>query len=410
MIILSTLAGILFWISLALILYTYLGYPTLITLLSYFKPRRTFSSRELPEITLIIVAFNEEIVIEQKINNSLQLDYPPGKLQILVAADGSNDQTTSIVKAYADQGVDLSYEPQRRGKIAAMNRAADQARGEILVFSDANNMYTPQALRHLVAPFSDPRVGGVVGAKKYYQEGTNLEKSESLYWRYESWIKKKETRLGSCTANSGEIFAMRKACYVPPPTSIINDDFYFLVHILQTNRDMVYAPRAHSYEAISSSEQEELQRRARIIAGRFQALTYAPRLLAFKRPGVFFQLVSHKFLRPFVPLGMLGMFLSSLFTTLIPPDSGPALLSLRSPWNWITLSGQILFYLLAAAGKRVKHPGVLKRLLDLPFFIVHSNLSALAGLYRFLFKKQTPVWKMAKRKKISHPFPMEDIS
>ena len=406
----SSLPGILFWSSLGLILYTYLGYPVLITLLSILKPKRTFSSHDLPEITLIIVAFNEEIVIEQKIINSLQLAYPPGKLQILVAADGSNDQTTHIVQDYADQGVELSFEPERRGKIAAMNRAVDQARGEILVFSDANNMYSPQALRHLVAPFSDIRVGGVVGAKKYYQEGTNLEKSESLYWRYESWIKKKETRLGSCTANSGEIFAMRKECYTPPPTSIINDDFYLMVHVLQQDRDMVYAPRAHSYEAISSSEQEELQRRARIIAGRFQALTYAPRLLAARRPGVFFQLLSHKFLRPFVPLGMLGMLLGSLLAVLIPPGSGAALLSLSFPWNWITLAGQVLFYLLAAVGKRVQQPGFLKRLFYLPYFLVHTNLAALAGLYRYLFKKQTPVWKMAQRKKISQPFPMEDIS
>ena len=195
--------------------------------------------------------------------NSLALDYPRDLLQILIAADGSDDGTDSVVREFAQRGVELSFDPQRNGKMAAINRAMKTVRGEIVVMSDANNLYSSGTLRALVAPFQDASVGASGGAKKILQGDGALGSSEGLYWKYESWIKKQETRLGCTTGAAGEAFAIRHSLFVPPPSGIINDDFYMMMTVIKRGYRMIYVPEAESYERVSLTSADEVERRTR---------------------------------------------------------------------------------------------------------------------------------------------------
>lgn len=391
----------LFWLSIAAIVYTYAGYPALLGLLARLRPKQrpAAGSATLPSLTLIITAYNEEAVIVRKLENSLSLDYPGQKLQIIVAADGSEDRTADIVRKYAGRDVELSYSPPRRGKMAAINRAMPLARGEIVVFSDANNMYRPDALRELVAPFSDPRVGAVTGAKSIIKDGDALGQSEGLYWKYESYIKEQESRLGCCTGAAGEIMAIRRDLFEPPPDGIINDDFYMALRLAQRGYDVVYNARAVSTERVSGSARDEMTRRARIVAGRYQAMAHAHRLVPWQRPLVAWQVISHKFMRPLVPVAMLGALLSNLAGVIRPArPAGSRFARLAPPFNWLLLAAQVVFYGLAWAGGYVERDSRRGKLLYLPAFLVNSNLAALAGLYRFLSGRQTVLWQRVPRR------------
>ncbi|MBA3533968.1 MAG: glycosyltransferase family 2 protein, partial [Ardenticatenales bacterium] len=312
----------LFWASVGSIVYTYVGYPLLLTLLARTRPQPRPYAPIRPTVTLLITAYNEEAVIAEKLENSLALDYPRERLQILVAADGSDDQTPEIVRGYAARGVELSFSPPRRGKMAAINRAMPLARGEIVVFSDANNLYDPTTLQALVKPFFDPEIGATSGAKVILRGDGALGESEGLYWKYESFVKKQETRLDSCAGVAGEIFALRRRLFESPPEAIINDDFYMAMRLIGRGYRVVYVPEARSAERVSLSAEDERARRARIIAGRYQAIALAPSYLPLQRPLVVWQIVSHKFLRPLVPFAMLGALVANSQALLWPPRQG----------------------------------------------------------------------------------------
>lgn len=390
--------GVIFWFCIFLIVYIYVGYPLALALLARVKPARSPAAAQiLPSVTLIIAAYNEERVIAHKIENSLALDYPRDRLQILVTCDGSDDRTAEIVRGYAPQGVELVHHPIRRGKTAALNHALPFAQGEIIVFSDANNTYSPNALGELVAPFADPQVGGVSGAKVIERDGSAVGESEGLYWKYESLIKKLETRLGSCTGVAGEIFAIRRDLVEPAPANIINDDLYMALRLVQRGYRVVYAPRARSSEQASLSAQDEVARRARIVAGRYQAIALAPRLLPLRQPLVVWQVVSHKFLRPLVPFAMAGAFVANVLALVFPSKWAAELWTLTSPWGWLFLMAQCTFYGLAFVGGKIKRKGRLERLFYLPTFLVNSNLAAVIGLYRFMTRRQTTLWERVRR-------------
>ena len=388
-----------FWFSVFSVLYTYAGYPLLLTIAARFKPRPVSWSDGQPTVTLLIAAYNEESVITRKLTNSLALDYPVELLQILVAADGSDDGTVAIVRSFADRGVALSYSPERRGKMAAINRALVLAVGEIIVFSDANNEYAPDAMSQLVAPFADPSVGAVGGAKTILSGDGTLGEAEGMYWKYESYIKKQETRLGTCTSVAGEILAVRRMhLATTPPDHVINDDFYIAMQVMKAGARVVYAPDAGSYERVSQSEQEEIARRARIVAGRYQALLFAPKLLPFKQPVVVWQIISHKFLRPLVPLFMAMALLANLAAVLVPTrPPQPSRMSFRGEAGRWLLAVQGTFYTLALLGPRLGLQGTAAKLLYLPTFLVNSNLAAVLGLVRFVSGRQTTLWQRAKR-------------
>ena len=390
--------AILFWLSVFLIIYTYIGYPVLISLIAKLMPfqGRAAGISDL-SVTLLVTAYNEEAVIEKKIENSLGLDYPRDRLQIIVAADGSSDRTSEIVGKFHDRGVELTHTSRRDGKLAAINRAIPQSRGDIIVFSDANNIYNPDAIRKLIAPFSDPSVGAATGAKLIIQDGSELSGAEGVYWKYESWIKTNETILGTCTSSVGEILAIRRELYIPPPNNIINDDYYIVLDLIKRGFRVFYVPEAQSFEYISATARDEMVRRSRMNTGKYQAIFMSYRLLPFNRPLLLWQIISHKYFRAFLPFGFIGALVTNIFLVLLQRDTPSSLFRVSPPYAWVFLSMQLFFYLLAALGNLVKFRGLLGRLVYLPTYLVNSNLAILRGFYGFVTGKQTNIWERVRR-------------
>jgi len=390
--------AILFWLSVSLIIYTYIGYPILISLIAKLIPfqGRVFGVSD-PSVTLLITAYNEEAVIEKKIENSLRLDYPGDRLQIIVAADGSSDRTPQIVGKFHERGVELTHSSLRDGKLAAINRAIAQASGDIVIFSDANNMYDSDAVRKLIAPFSDPTVGATTGAKLIIQDGSELSGAEGIYWKYESWIKTNETILGTCTSSVGEILAIRRELYEPPPNHIINDDYYIVLDLIKRGFRVFYVPEARSFEYISATVRDEMVRRTRMNTGKYQAIFMSYGLLPFNRPVLLWQIVSHKYFRAFLPFGFIVALLTNIFLVLLQTKTSTSFLLITAPYAWTFLSMQLFFYLLAALGNLVKFKGLPGKLIYLPAYLVNSNIAILRGFYGFISGKQTNVWERVRR-------------
>ncbi len=383
----------IFWVSVVFLLYVYIGYPVIMALIAYLYPKPEYNLTDYPQVTLIIAAYNESAIIQEKLNNALNLDYPSMKLEIIVAADGSTDDTTAIVKEFESRGVKLSYSAQRQGKLAAISRAVKHASGDILVFSDANNFYSAYSLKYLIQPFINPKVGATTGAKHIRSEGDALSSSEGLYWKYESWIKKNESRVNTCTAAAGEILAVRKELFPKTPPGVINDDFYILLNIIHAGFRVLYVSEAESWERVSQSEQDEIKRRTRITAGRFQALTNFWKWMPWNNPGAIWQIISHKYFRLFIPFAML----LGLITNLI--------LVINQIWfqinteNWVLwmMAAQISFYLCAILGSWINLKGPWK-VLYIPVFLVNSNLASLRGFFRHLTQKQEVSWEKVNRR------------
>lgn len=392
------MAAMVFWISTGLIAYVYAGYPLILWVLTRLRPNPNWPEINFPFVTLVIAAYNEEQAITQKLDNSLELDYPKNRLQILVAVDGGEDNTLEIVKLYTNKGIEYDFNPGRNGKMAAINRIMPKTKGEIILFSDANNLFSKQALKELVKPFSDTTVGAVTGSKNIINGDGALGESEDLYWRYESLIKELETRLGCCTAVAGEILAIRKSLFQPPPDKVINDDFYLATDLIKRGYRVIYEPKAKSFERISATAADEIKRRARIIAGRYQALANASRLIPLNKPIIAWQLISHKFLRPIVPFAMILALLANIYAVIIPPIvTNASWFNLGYPYSRLLLSLQGLFYGAAWLGNRSKQTGWFGKVLYLPTFLVNSNWAALIGFYRHLSGKQTALWERVQR-------------
>lgn len=388
----------LFWFAVIFTLYAYIGYPVLIIAWAKLKKRKNHSLKFLPQVTLLIPAYNEEVFIAQKLENSLALDYPPEKLQILVVADGSSDRTPDIVREFSDRGVELAYIPERGGKMAAINRSINMADGEIVVFSDANNMYEPQTLRALTAPFVDRAVGSVTGAKHIIQDGRRLSAAEGLYWRYESAIKTSETIVGSCTSAVGEMLAVRRELFETPPKEIVNDDHYIVLDLMRRGYKNVYTTAARSFEYVSLSAADEVVRRARMNAGLFQTISLSRKLLPWKRPLWVWQLFSHKFSRAFVPFMMLLALLTNVLIVLRPVQQVTyPFWQLAVPFSYIFLGLQIVFYTMAVIGRRFKIGGIMGKILYLPTFLVNSNVAVVSGLFNFLNGQQSHIWQRVQR-------------
>ncbi|MBN2112630.1 MAG: glycosyltransferase family 2 protein [Acidimicrobiia bacterium] len=388
------MSGVIFWAAVALVAYTYAGYPLVLAAVSRLR-RAPAWPEHTPALTLMIAAYNEEAVLPAKLSDTLALDYPAHLLQIIVAADGSDDATADIAASFAPR-VETVHRPERAGKMAAINRAMEQARGEVVVFSDANNRYLADALREMARPFSDPAVGAVTGRKTVAAED-GLGYSEGLYWRYESKIRSWETRLGCCVGVNGEIFAIRRSLFRPAPPGVVNDDAWMAQQVINAGSNVVYNERAVSVERVSPTAADEAQRRARIVAGQYQMLGRL-REWPWRRPVVLWELVSHKVLRPLVPFGMIaaaGASLAALFRPGI--GSGAAgLWYLARPWNWLAAGAQAAFYALAAAGSHFG--GALGKVAYVPRFLVDSNLAALRGLVRHLKDGQSANWQRIARR------------
>ncbi len=392
------MSGVIFWLCVLFVLYVYAGYPLLLFVLARLRRAVPSYPASTPAVTLLISAYNEEQVIAEKLENSLALDYPPELLQIIVAADGSDDATEEIARSYVGRGVEVIHDPARRGKTSAINHAMSSVRHDVVVFSDANNLYAAETVRELVKPFSDARVGAVTGRKGTIETDRMLGQADGLYWRYESFIKEQENRLGCCAGVSGEVFAIRRELFAAPPAEIINDDYYIALDIISRGYRLVYAPEARSREAASENEGDEIARRSRIVAGRFQIMAASLRLLPFDRPWIVWEIVSHKFMRPLVPPVTLIAFIATVVALFgLGNSGGAAWLVLAQPYNWVLLALQAAFYMAAFLGGKRRIPGMLGKALYLPAFLVNSHLAALRGLDGFLTRRQTVLWKKAPR-------------
>lgn len=374
--------------GLAVVAYAYGGYPAAVILAARRRQRRSSPPvpTEPPSVTLIIAAHNEEQVLEKKLVNSLELDYPDGRLEIIVAADGSDDGTVDVARNFVDSGVRVLHRPERLGKSAALNRAVEVARHDIVVFSDANNHYEVDAVRQLVAPFAEPRVGVVTGAKEVV-EGEGHVAGEGIYWRYEDAIKRAESDLGCCSAVTGEITAIRRSLIEPIPPEIINDDFWLAMRAVCQGAQVVYAPDARSIEPPSGDLRSERVRRTRMVAGRFQAMARWRQLVPLDQPRVAWQIVSHKFLRPLVPAAMVAV----LVGTLLGLRRRPRRLAI------VAAVGQGLFYGAAVAGRRPSGRSGIDRVLTLPRFLLSSNWAAVEGFHAYVTGRASSVWTRVDR-------------
>ncbi len=372
---------------LTMLAYHYLIYAALMKIWGVLCPRPVRQAAVTSTVSLITSAYNEADVIAQKVENSLALDYPADKLEIIFVTYGSDDDTPAIVRQYAENGIILLHDPVRRGKSAAMNRGAAQARGNILVFSDANAFYEPDVLRKLARHFADETVGGVSGNKTIRHSDGRIGQSAGLYWRYESALKSWESAVGSTGAVVGEMMAVRRVCFAPIPSNIINDDTYLLLRLTGQGWRVLHDPEAVCWETAALTPEDERIRRRRIAAGRYQ-LVLQPHLWPWRHPVHLFQFFSHKVLRALLPFFMAGAFAANLL--LVEGRQAGKLMK-------ITFAGQLFVYLLAVFGTLFPGNGRIHKLPNVVYYIVNGNLTSLQGLARYLSGKQTVLWEKARR-------------
>lgn len=372
-----------FWIAAALVIYVYFGYPFLLAL---FSRRRTApaspNGQDLPFVTLLISAYNEKSVIAEKLQNALALDYPRSRLDILVVSDCSDDGTDEIVLLRAVDGIRLVRSAERLGKSAGLNLGVRQALGDILVFSDANAIYEPDAIRMLVRHFSDPRVGYVVGNARYVEHlgQPASAQSEGLYWKLETWLKEKESDFGSVVGGDGAIYAIRRELFTPLRPTDINDFLNPLQIIVRGYRGR-YDPSAVCYEQAGDTFEKEFHRKVRIISRSLNAVRRAPRtLLPWTQPRHWLALVSHKVLR-----WLAMIFLFMLF--ILP------LLLWHSPFYRAAFFLQLAFYSLALLGWARRNQKESPRVLYLPYYFCLTNLASLLGVVKFLTGSLSPTWQ-----------------
>jgi cellulose synthase/poly-beta-1,6-N-acetylglucosamine synthase-like glycosyltransferase len=378
----------LFWISLGVIFFTYVGYPFLLFLFSLFEIKKGYQTlqQKIP-VSVIIAAYNEEKLIQEKIKNTLEQNYPAELLQIIVVADGSTDLTVTKASEYKE--VLVLFDEKRKGKAAALNRAIDYAVNDVIILTDANSFLQPGALFELVKPFAYSEVGAVAGEKKVINEQHHEHSSEGLYWQYESWIKQQETKFFSVIGAAGELFAIRKNLYSYIPEQIITDDFFLSVSVNLQHKKVAYAKKAVSVEFESVTIRDEWRRKVRIAAGGIQSLFYISEALNFFRhPKLAFQFFCHRVSRwLFCSPAIIVLFFENLYLT----DASDFLFYKLFFWM------QVMFYVFASAGWLLALQKKYVKLVGIPFYIVFMHAAMLTGMIRFLARKQSVLWEKAQR-------------
>ncbi|RZM19508.1 MAG: glycosyltransferase family 2 protein [Pedobacter sp.] len=384
-----------FWISIFLIFYTFFGYGILLYILirikRIFNPskRKHYMYGELPSCTLIVAAYNEAAFIEEKIANTLSLDYPADKLQLIFVTDGSTDQTPELISKYPQ--IKLLHSEERRGKISAVHRAIGQVNTELIVFTDANTFLNKDALTMICRHYADPKVGAVAGEKRVMIEAeADATAGEGFYWKYESKLKEWDSELYSVVGAAGELFSIRKALYEPVPANSVLDDFMISMRIAEKGFIIVYEPQAYAMETSSANIKEELKRKVRIAAGGIQSVLWLSALLnPFKYPVLSFQYISHRVLRwTITPILMIAVLIMNIGMVL---SGAPDFYS-------FLLTAQILFYASAYLGKVMEARKIRVKILFIPYYFCVMNYAILAGLIRFFFGTQSVMWEKAERK------------
>ena len=346
--------------------------------------RRRAEPLSLPQVSLVVAAWNEAEVIGQKVENSLALDYPEERFEVVIGSDGSDDGTDDIVAGFEDRRVRLSSARERAGKVSVLNRTVPSATGDIVVLSDANTQIEPQAIRKLVRHFADPNVGAVCGRLRLY----NPKKSgyeESGYWLYESFLKLREGRRGAVMGANGGIYAIRKKLFPQLPAETIVDDFVVAMRCLQRGYRVIYDPEAVAMEETTEDYGRERVRRIRIAAGNFQSLGLVGDLLHPRHGFVAFAFFSHKVLRWMVPFLLAFAFLANL-----------SLLG-AGPLYQATFAAQLVFYWMALVGFAVRLPGPLGAISSAARYFVEMNLGLAQGFVRWVRRTQKPTWERTAR-------------
>ena len=367
----------LLWVSAFLVVYPYLIFPSLLVVMRRVMARPPRKAPIEPTVSMLVAAYNEEDVIAAKIENALAIDYPRDRLETVVASDGSADATNSIAGRYDDgKRIRLLAFPVNRGKLATMNDAVRQLTGEIIVFSDASSMITPESLRVLVSNFADPSVGAVSGAYLVRNPGQSaLGKQEDFYWRFETALKAAEADISSTLGAHGSLYAIRRELYPFPEPGVINDDFVIPMRIVGLGLRAVYEPAAVAVE--EAHEMEGFRRRVRIASGNIQQLSELPRLLMPPRLLPLFFFLSHKVARLLVPPAMVACFIANLFL-------------LGDPLYNILFAGQIVFYLLAIGGAAF---ALRPRLLRLPYYFSMVNAGLLVAVFERAVRRRPVAWR-----------------
>ena len=391
-----TIIKIIFWVSFFVIVYSYFGYAILLYFLVQIKrvfkgKKPIISTTYEPNVTLVVAAWNEEDFIQAKIDNTLRLDYPPDKLQIIFITDGSTDKTPEIISR--NSKFELLHEPARRGKVAAMNRAIDYVKFPIVVFCDANTLLNKECIRNLVAHYEDPRVGAVAGEKKIQvpEEGMAAATGEGLYWKYESFLKKLDAQLYSVVGAAGELFSVRTILFEKAAEDIIIEDFVQSLKVCMKGYVVRYEPEAYAMESASLSMKDEQKRKVRICAGAFQAMIILKDLFnVFKYPVLSFQFISHRILRwTLCPICLFTLLASNVILAVYS----------QGQFYFVLLFLQFIFYSLAAVGWLYASRNIKIKFIYIPYYFLFMNISVFIGFARFIQNRQSVLWEKAARQK-----------
>lgn len=363
---------IIFWSSLILIAYTYLIYPVLIYILSQFYKKPTRGKYLFPKVSVIISAYNEEVNIGNKIKTLLSLEYPENNIEFLIGSDGSTDKTDEIIKRYAR--IKFFRQENRQGKPNMLNLLVSKSGGDIIVFTDARQRLDSKAIQEIVKYFEDTKVGSVSGELHYeWEEGNKTASGLGLYWKYEKFIRKSESRMGSMLGATGALYAIKRNLFPKLPANLILDDVYIPMKIVEQGYRAVFDKRAKVYDKIFVDTSAEFLRKTRTLAGNYQLFFYLRGLFNPFKGKIAWQFLSHKFLRLIVPFLLILLFISSIKLPV---------------FFWL----QIIFYILACLGIIFKKEN---KLFDVPHMFCIMNIAAIVGLYQILFNKIDSKWQKA---------------
>ena len=381
-----TIVETLFWSALALIAFAYLGYFLVLWALSRLMHNPVQRAPIEPPVTFLITAYNEERNIAAKLEQTLTLDYPTEKLEIIVASDGSSDRTDEIVRGFADRGVKLVRVEGRVGKTETQNQALLQARGAIVIFSDATAQYAVPSIRKIVANFADPQVGGVSGRYEYHNPtGATIGLGGMLFARFDNAIRSMQTSIWTITGCSGCIYAVRRDLYVPLPTDIISD-LCEPLKVLEKGYRVVFEPEAVAYEETTTRAREEFGMRVRVIVRGMRGLLYMKSLFnPMRYPFVAFQLLAHKVLRWTVPILLLVVLCAN------------AALAGRASLYSVLFFVQIVFYAIALLGFFAERRRLRIGPLAIPLYFVTINLAAAVAMFRLCKGHKAVTWETVRR-------------
>lgn len=378
----------LFWFFLFLIIYCYFGYPLALVVVSRFFTKPVRKKEIFPSVSVVVSIWNERDVIAPKIRNLLSLDYPQDKIEILIGSDGSTDGTDDVVLSFKDPRIRFIARPRRLGKMATINELVALAKHEVIIFNDARQELSKDAIRNLVRNLADPAVGCVSGELIFRKKAGATSQGINLYWEYEKFMRDHEARIHSMLGATGAIYAIRKELFSPVPVNVVLDDMYIPFKIIERGFRAVFESEAKAFDDIAENPQEEYRRKTRTLFGNFQIFRKFFYMFNPLRSPIAIQFFSHKFLRVAVPFLMVAM----IFLNILLLDD--------LIFKWIFLA-QVIFYMMALTGAYVRgrRKGILSyigKMCYIPYVFCLLNFSVFVGFKRFIQSDQEITWEKAR--------------